>query len=123
MILKIKSLLMNILKKYYLTEENEDLEKKYLEIKNIESTGFENAANIYSVSGTSKFGGEIGGLIITTNKKITNQLDKIEIGGLTNYIPAGNSYLIIKLDNKRKIKNEINLDKETGFNSEKQMNN
>ena len=32
---------------------------------------------------------------------------------LTNYIPVGNSYLIIKLDNKRKIKSEINLDKET----------
>ena len=31
---------------------------------------------------------------------ITNQLDKIEIGDLTNYIPAGNNYLIIKLDIK-----------------------
>ena len=104
----LKEILFNL-------EENEDLEKKYLEIKNtIESTGFENAANIYSVSGTSKFGGEIGWVNkLQLTKKITNQLDKIEIGGLTNYIPAGNSYLIIKLDNKRKIKNEINLDKET----------
>ena len=50
----LKEILFNL-------EENENLEKKYLDIKNtIKSTGFENAANIYSVSDTSKFGGEIG---------------------------------------------------------------
>ena len=104
----LKEILFNL-------EENENLEKKYLDIKNtIKNTGFENAANIYSVSDTSKFGGEIGWINkLQLSKKITNQLDKIEIGGLTNYIPVGNSYLIIKLDNKRKIKSEINLDEET----------
>ena len=104
----LKEILFNL-------EENENLEKKYLVIKNtIKSTGFENAANIYSVSDTSKFGGEIGWINkLQLSEKITNQLDKIEIGGLTNYIPVGNSYLIIKLDNKRKIKSEINLDEET----------
>ncbi len=104
----LKEILFNL-------EENEDLEKKYLDIKRtINNTGFENAANIYSVSDTSKFGGEIGWVNkLQLSKKITNQLDKIEIGGLTNYIPVGNSYLIIKLDNKRKIKSEFNLDEET----------
>ena len=104
----LKEILFNL-------EENEDLEKKYLDIKRtINNTGFENAANIYSVSDTSKFGGEIGWVNkLQLSKKITNQIDKIEIGGLTNYIPVGNSYLIIKLDNKRKIKSEINLDEET----------
>ena len=103
----LKEILFNL-------EENEDLEKKYIDIKNsIKSTGFENAANIYSVSNTSKFGGEIGWVNkLQLSKKITNQLDKIEIGGLTNYIPAGNNYLIIKLDNKRKIKSKIDLDNE-----------
>ena len=104
----LKEILFNL-------EENENLEKKYLDIKNtINKTGFENAANIYSVSDTSKFGGEIGWVNkLQLSKKITNQLDKIEIGDLTNYIPIGNSYLIIKLDNKRKTKSEINLDEET----------
>jgi len=104
----LKEILFNL-------EENENLEKKYLDIKNtIKNTGFENAANIYSVSDTSKFGGEIGWINkLQLSEKITKQLDKIEIGGLTNYIPVGNSYLIIKLDNKRKIKSEINLDEET----------
>ena len=103
----LKEILFNL-------EENENLEKKYLDIKNtIKSTGFENAANIYSVSDTSKFGGEIGWVNkLQLSKKITNQLDKIEIGDLTNYIPIGNSYLIIKLDDKRKTKSEINLDEE-----------
>ena len=104
----LKEILFNL-------EENENLEKKYLNIRNtIKNTGFENAANIYSISDTSKFGGEIGWINkLQLSKKITSQLDKIEIGDLTNYIPVGNSYLIIKLDNKRKIKSEINLDEET----------
>ena len=104
----LKEILFNL-------EENENLQKKYLDIKKtINNTGFENAANIYSISNTSKFGGEIGWVNkLQLSKKITNQLDKIEIGGLTNYIPVGNSYLIIKLDNKRKVKSEINLDEET----------
>ena len=104
----LKEILFNL-------EENENLEKKYLNIINtIKNTGFENAANIYSISDTSKFGGEIGWINkLQLSKKITSQLDKIEIGDLTNYIPVGNSYLIIKLDNKRKIKSEINLDEET----------
>ena len=104
----LKEILFNL-------EENENLEKKYFNIKNtIKSTGFENAANIYSVSDTSKFGGEIGWVNkLQLSKKITSQLDKIGIGDLTNYIPVGNSYLIIKLESKRKIKSEINLDEET----------
>ena len=46
------------------------------DIKNtINKTGFENAANIYSVSDTSKFGGEIGWVNkLQLSKKITNQL-------------------------------------------------
>ena len=104
----LKEILFNL-------EENENVEKKYLDIKNtIKRTGFDNAANIYSVSDTSKFGGEIGWINkLQLSKKITSQLDEIEIGDLTNYIPAGNNYLIIKLDNKRKTKSKINLEKET----------
>ena len=50
---------------YNLEIKNINLQIEFFEteidLKNtIESTGFENAANIYSVSGTSKFGGEIG---------------------------------------------------------------
>ena len=104
----LKEILFNL-------EENENLENKYSDIINtIENTGFENAANIYSISDTAKFGGEIGWISkLQLSKRITNQIDKIKIGEITNYIPIGNGYLIIKLDNKRKIKSEINVEKET----------
>ena len=111
MILKIKSLLKNIFLKEILfnLEENENLEKIFRYKKYYKKYWFDNAANIYSVSDTSKFGGEIGWVNkLQLSNKITNQLDKIEIGDLTNYIPAGNNYLIIKLDNRRKIKSKIN---------------
>ena len=104
----LKEILFNL-------EENENLDKKYLEIINtIKSKGFENAANIFSLSDTSKYGGEIGWVSkLQLSKKITDQLDRINVGEISNYIPIGNGYLIIKLDDKRKIKSKINLEKET----------
>ena len=118
--LKIKNQ-KNIINEYNLSEilfqlnSDEQLQDKYnLILKNIKNSGFKNSANIFSISDSAKFGGEIGWVNkLQLSQKITNQLDEIEIGGLTNYIPVGNSYLIIKLDNKRKIKSEIDLDKET----------
>ena len=98
-------------------EENENLIDKYNNIlKTIEDTGFENAANIFSISNTSKFGGEIGWISkLQLSNKITDEIDKIEIGGITNSIPIGNGYLIIKVDDKRKIKSKIDIDKETAI--------
>jgi len=96
-------------------EENEILNEKYEKIKEtIENTGFENAANIFSISNTAKFGGKIGWVSkIQLSKKITNELDKIEKNNFTNYIPVGNGYLIVKVEDKRQIKSEFDLEKET----------
>ena len=96
-------------------EENEILDEKYENIKEtIENTGFENAANIFSISNTAKFGGKIGWVSkIQLSKKITNELDKIEKNNFTNYIPVGNGYLIVKVEDKRQIKTEFDLEKET----------
>ena len=96
-------------------EENEILDEKYENIKEtIENTGFENAANIFSISNTAKFGGKIGWVSkIQLSKKITNELDKIEKNNFTNYIPVGNGYLIVKVEDKRQIKSEFDLEKET----------
>ena len=96
-------------------EENEDLKTKYQEIiKTIKNTGFENAANIYSISDTSKYGGKIGWVSkLQLSNNITAELSKIQKGGLTNYIPVGSGYLIIKLDDKRTIETKIDINKET----------
>ena len=82
-------------------------------IKNsIETIGFNNTANVYSISDSSKFGGKVGwidenNLAITILEKLKN----LDVGDVTNVIQLGNSYLLIKIEDKRTI--EINIDKET----------
>ena len=47
--------------KLYLKNKNEDLEKSINRIKSsIINVGFNNTANIYSISESAKFGGDIG---------------------------------------------------------------
>lgn len=82
-------------------------------IKNsIETIGFNNTANVYSISDSSKFGGKVGwidenNLAITILEKLKN----LDVGDVTDVIQLGNSYLLIKIEDKRTI--EINIDKET----------
>lgn len=82
-------------------------------IKNsIETIGFNNTANVYSISDSSKFGGKVGwidenSLAITILEKLKN----LDVGDVTDVIQLGNSYLLIKIEDKRTI--EINIDKET----------
>ena len=94
--------------------ENENLNEKYDKIlRTINQTGFENAANIYSLSDTSKFGGEIGWINrLQLSDKIIKEIDNMSNSDITNYIVAGNGYLIIKVEKKRMIETKINIDNE-----------
>ncbi len=94
-----------------LNENIKDKQKKIIEF--IENNSFENAANIYSISDSSKFGGKIG----WTNKaqiakNILNEIEKIEIGGITNPIQINNSYIILKVNEKRMVKKDVDFEKQ-----------
>ena len=71
-------------------------------------------ANVNSLHGCFKWLLNARRDVFCVNKK-KNEIDKIEIGGITNSIPIGNGYLIIKVDDKRKIKSKIDIDKETAI--------
>ena len=92
----------------------ETLDKKYKKILNlIETQGFKNSANIFGISETSKFGGEIGWIRKTQlSNQISKELEKIELGKVTNPIKTPNGYLILKVSDKRKIEKEINIENE-----------
>ena len=93
-------------------------EKEYQEIlKNIEKTieenSFETAASIYSISDSSKNGGEIGWV----NKNeisdtIYNVLNKLSIGQITQPIKIASGFLIIYLNDIKKEEQEFNVDEE-----------
>ena len=118
--LKKKLLLQkNLVNEYSLSEilfeikENENLETKYkLILENIKDTGFKNAANIFSISDSSKFGGDLGWISETQlNENLLTQIKLLNINQLTKPIQVINGYLVIKLNDKKEKKLKIDFDK------------
>lgn len=81
--------------------------------KSIKEIGFENSANIYSISDSSKFGGEIGWIAEKQlSKKIFSKINILKIGEHTNPINAGSSFLILKINNIKYEKKITNINQE-----------
>jgi len=101
----------------FLLNSSEKLEDKYnLILKNIEESGFKNSANIFSISESSKFGGEIGWINESQlNELFLKEISSIDIDGLTKPIQTSGGYLILKLNEKRKKKEKIDLEKELNY--------
>ena len=79
---------------------------------NINNSGFKNAANIFSISNSSKFGGDLGWVNETQlNESLLNQIQLLNIKQLTKPMQVTNGYLIIKLNDKREKKLKIDFDK------------
>ncbi len=91
-----------------------DISSKKKEISEyIEQFGFKVAANKYSKSDTSKFGGKIGWIKYSTlTKKIKNKISTIKVGDITDPIQTSNGYLFLKLNNKREITEKFDLENE-----------
>jgi len=119
---KIKGQIDGIKKKYeynlseiiFEEEIDKNLEDKVLEIKNsIDSIGFENTAIIFSISNTAKNGGLIGWINeLQISKLIIEKIEKLNQDQFSEPIKVNNSYLIIKVNQKKELKNKINLEKE-----------
>jgi len=79
----------------------------------INEIGFNNTANIYSISESSKLGGKLGWINESgLSKKILEKLNLINEGRYTDIIKLGNTYLILKIDQIRTTKVEIDKKKE-----------
>ncbi len=93
---------------------DKDIKFKKKEIfKYIKEYGFTVAANKYSKSDTSKYGGEIGWIKSSRlTKKLKNQISKMNIGDITDPIQTANGYLFLKMNNKREIEEKFDLKKE-----------
>ena len=119
---KIKFKIKNqkkILKEYNLSEilfqlnSDEKLSDKYeLILKNIKNSGFKNSANIFSISDSSKFGGEIGWINENQlNDRLVEEVENLNIDQLTQPIQTSSGYLIIKLNKKRQKETKLDFDK------------
>lgn len=92
----------------------ENLEETLLNLKkSINEIGFENTANIFSVSNTSKNGGKIGWVNeLQISKKINKNLKNLNINEISNLIEIPTGYLLIKLNNKKEFRETIDIEKE-----------
>ena len=100
-------------------KKNQTLEETINEINlSIEEIGFNNAANIFSMSQSAKIGGKVGWVNESSlSKLILEKLEKIKIGETTEIFKIGNDFLILKLEdlelNKIKLDEKIELEKLT----------
>lgn len=87
---------------------NETLDKLN---KSISEIGFENTANIFSISSTSKNGGLIGWVNeLQLSEKIEKNIKNLKKNEVTIPIKINTGYLLIKLNDKREFSQEINIE-------------
>ena len=107
-------------KEYQLSEiifevqNKEEIEIKYNEvIKSINEIGFKNSAAIYSFSESAKIGGDIGWINENSiNANIKKNINSLKVGDITKPIILSNGIMILKLINKKNVKNTINIENE-----------
>ena len=105
---------LNLMEIVFDLKDNENANDKYNEIlKTINEKGFENAANIFSVSSTAKFGGEVGWIKTTQlSDNVIEKLSGLEINKVSKPIQIGNNYIVLKIKEKKIVKENINLEAE-----------
>ena len=109
-------------------ESNLSFKKKLENIsQSINEIGFNNTANIYSLSDSSKFGGKIGWIEEQKlSKEIIKKLQSLKVGQYTTPIQTGGSFLILKVEEikyeKVKLNEEQELNKMIQYETSKQLN-
>ncbi|MDB4157472.1 peptidylprolyl isomerase [Candidatus Pelagibacter sp.] len=91
-------------------KENKSLDDVFLDINNsLTEIGFKNTANLFSLSESSKFGGNIGWINEDgLSQKILKALKKIKIGDITSPIQLNNNYLLLKIMDTKEVIKKIN---------------
>ena len=93
----------------------------------INEIGFNNTANIFSKSESSKYGGKIGWVNENSlSEQIYSELQLIDEGEFTNVMKLGNAFLILKIEKikieERKINKKKEVDKLIKLETNKQLN-
>ncbi len=130
---KINKLSDKTQKEYFISEilfnkKNQDL-NEYVDqiVLSINEIGFNNTANIYSISESAKLGGKLGW--INENSLADNIIEKLNLikeGEFTEPMKFGNNYLILKIEkikfNAIQVDKKVELEKLIKFETNKQLN-
>tara|TARA_Y100000816_G_scaffold292175_1_gene286224 strand:+ start:153 stop:1088 length:936 start_codon:yes stop_codon:yes gene_type:complete len=89
----------------------EEHSKKILE--SIKINGFENTANLFSITDSSKSGGKIGWVKKNNlSSEINHELENLKVDSYSSPIKIGNNYLILKINDIKKVAIEFDKQKE-----------
>lgn len=81
--------------------------------KSILENGFENTAAIFSISDSSKNGGNLGWISENSiDKKFLNEIKKIKVGQYTQPILIPSGFLIIQVKAEKEVEKKIDVEKE-----------
>ena len=116
---------------YFLSEivfslnKDERLNQKLKKITDlIKNKNFAEAAFNFSISDTTKNGGKLGWIKENVlNSKIKKELKSLDIGEYTNPIVIPGGFLILKIEDIREIKRDLDIEKETKKVINKKTNN
>lgn len=101
----------NLSEIFFIESIDETLDQKILKIsESIKKIGFENTANIYSISNTSNKGGLIGWINeLQISNVISNEIKSLKVDQISKAIKLQNGYIIIKLNDKREFNQKIDV--------------
>ena len=92
--------------------ENQESKIKKIN-QSINQIGFENTANIFSLSSTASNGGLIGWINeLQISEIINNNIKNLKVNEISKPIKIESGFLLIRLNNKREVKEEINLEEQ-----------
>jgi len=109
-------------------ENNETLDEKYREIiKYTNNNNFKNAAAKFSISNSSVKGGEIGWIKETLLSEVLIEiLGTMKKNDISKYIKYPNGYLILKINDKKEMRQIIDINRElnemSNFERNRQLN-
>ena len=88
---------------FFRIENGENLNKKKEKIlSSIREIGFNNTANLYSISESANYGGKVGWVKETNLSEIIKiELEKIDIDQYSKVMQVGNNFLILKIEDKK----------------------
>ena len=95
-------------------KNEKEFEETYNDIiKAVDESSFKSAASIYSISDSSINSGEIGWVKKNEiSNSVYNELNKLNIGDITQPIKVASGFLIIYLEDVKKVEKEINTEEE-----------
>ena len=119
-IYQLSEIVFEVDNKTTLDKKNKDINESISEI------GFKNTANIYSISDSSKFGGDIGWIEETKlSKNILTIISKLNVGEYSPSIQLGSDYLILKIEEikfeKKITDKDEELNKRVEFDTNRQL--